>query len=663
MDYKEIINSKFCEPAALYLYKDGEVSLLDINDKYLPEIKMNVAKQDYINAPLDKCFDENSLRVFIEAVKRCADLGKDQAIDTVRLMFSNCCGYDHVFLQEKLILVDKTSDGAIIFDAVRNITNEKQAAKTLDEIEYRYVQTSEQVNIYNWEYYVDTKEMRPCYRCMRDLGLPAVVENYPEPVFEAGIFPMDYYDLYTGLLRDIDKGLPEAEVDIPLTVGRIPFRIKYTTQFDESGKPVKAFGSATLISETELGNIKLDNQIIQSLAEEYSTIVLTDFPKKEGKVIKADGFLLTKDNKDLSELLSMIASKTDVSDEERTALCSIDLIRNELFKDTDKREFLYKDDEGNRWIRIDYHVIERAADNRVDRLIITASVIDDVRAQKMDADRLIASQKQELQKRQTLLLSAIDEANKANKAKTDFFSSMSHDIRTPMSAITGFSRLAMDEIDNREHLEEYLDKITKAGDHLMNLINDILDMSRIESGKMELSESPSKVKDLINECAAMVRVKMEENGLDFKVDVDEVGDDTVECDRLRFNQVILNLLSNAYKFTPKGGSVLLAGKLKEKGDCLNYEIRVKDTGIGMSEEFSRHIWEAYSRENRNIVNETQGTGLGMMIVQNIVNIMQGTIELETELGKGSEFIIELPLKPVTVSAAGDPADKDIEAAL
>ncbi len=663
MDYRDILHNKFCESAAVYSYKGGEVKILDINEKYLPELWMNVAEKDYLAAPLDKCFETDSLMAFTEAVKRCVDLGKDQSIDTKRLMFSNCCGYDHVYIKSKLILISKTPDEAIVFEGVRNITNEKQVMETLHDIEYRYTQASEQINIYNWEYDIKTKEMRPCYRCMRDLGVPAVVENYPEPVFDMGIFPMDYYDRYHDLMHKIDEGLPEAEMDVPLTVGRIPFRIKYTTQFDENGNPVKAFGSATLISETELGAIKLDNQIIQSLAEEYCCIFLTDFVKNEGKRIKEEGATSSDEVVDPQVIISKVAGKADVTDEERSKLGNIESIRDELFKDCDKREFLYKDDAENKWIRIDYHVIERSNTGRVDRLLITTSVIDDVRAQKMDADRLIASQKQELENRQTLLLSAIEEANKANKAKTDFFSSMSHDIRTPMSAITGFSRLAMDEIDNREHLEDYLDKITKAGDHLMNLINDILDMSRIESGKMELSESPSKVKDLLNECAAMVRVKMEENGLDFKVDVDEAGDDTVECDRLRFNQVILNLLSNAYKFTPKGGSVLLAGKLKEKNDCLHYEIRVKDTGIGMSEEFSKHIWEAYSRENRNIVNETQGTGLGMMIVQNIVNIMQGTIELETELGKGSEFIINIPLKPVTVSDAGTSADKDAEVAL
>jgi CheY-like chemotaxis protein/nitrogen-specific signal transduction histidine kinase len=282
---------------------------------------------------------------------------------------------------------------------------------------------------------------------------------------------------------------------------------------------------------------------------------------------------------------------------------------------------------------------------------------------KMDSDRLIADQKKELEERQTMLVDAIDEANRANKAKTEFFSNMSHDIRTPMNAITGFSKLALEEIDNREHLIDYLERIISAGEHLMNLINDILDMSRIESGKMEIVTSPYKIRDLILECADMVRGKMDENGIDFNVNVSEIGEDTVECDKLRFNQVVLNLLSNAYKFTPKGGQVFLNAKLLEKKDSNVYEIRVKDTGIGMSKEFCEHIWDAYSREKRNVVRETQGTGLGMMIVRNIVNLMEGTIEVQSEPGNGTEFTIILPLKASSADQTETAADKAVSNAL
>jgi len=281
-------------------------------------------------------------------------------------------------------------------------------------------------------------------------------------------------------------------------------------------------------------------------------------------------------------------------------------------------------------------------------------VLDDLSAQKHDDDRLIAMQKAELEDRQVMLLGAIDEANKANNAKTVFFSNMSHDIRTPMSAITGFSKLAMDDLDNTALVKDYLGKIITAGDHLMNLINDILDMSRIESGKMELSPSPVKLRDLMCECADMIRGKAEEKGLSLIVDVDGMGEDTVSCDKLRFRQIMLNLLSNAYKFTPSGGSVTLSGRLTGRDDRLTYEVRVKDTGIGMSKEFSEHIWDAFSREKNDTVNEIQGTGLGMTIVRNIVNLMQGAIELKTELGKGSEFLIVLPLEP----ALGTDEDAD-----
>ncbi|MCR4788663.1 MAG: response regulator [Lachnospiraceae bacterium] len=663
MEYEKIIDSRLSEPAALLSYKDGQIRLLKINDKFLPELWMNIAKEDYLGADPTKIFDEENLHLFVNSVKKCAETGTDQEIETWRLMFSDCCGYDKICLRSHLMLMEKNDSGAIIYEGVRNVSNERRIKETLDDIEYRYKQASEQINIYNWEYTIATKEMRPCYRCMRDLGLPAIVKNYPEPAIDAGIFPPDYADMYRDMMRKIDAGAPELEADIPLTVGRVPFRVKYTTEFDENGKPVKAFGSATLISETELGKIKLDNQIIASLAEGYGCIYLVDFIGDTVKIIREDDtFSLPKDS-DCAGFISLIESKLkDTSAEQKALLSDVKTVRTELMKGSDQREFVYKDELGDRWIRISFNVIEKN-EQGANRILVMFSVVDDLRALKMDADRLIAKQKEELEDRQTMLVAAIEEANRANKAKTEFFSNMSHDIRTPMNAITGFSKLALDEIDNREHLEDYLEKIGQAGDHLMNLINDILDMSRIESGKMEIVTAPVRLKELLAECADMIKVKMAENGLDFVVDTEKVGDDTVECDKLRFNQIILNLLSNAYKFTPKGGSVYLEGKLIEKKKDLKYEIRVRDTGIGMSEEFCKHIWEAYSREKSDAVRGTQGTGLGMAIVQNIVNMMQGTIDLKSEPGKGTEFTIILPLKASTGDLKGNDMDKAVSDAM
>ncbi len=663
MKYEEIINSRFAEPAAVIGYKDGNIRIVEINEKFLPELWMNVSVKEYVNSAPDKIFDEENLEKFINAIKKCVETGEEQEVESWRRVFSVCCGFDKICLKSRLILIEKTPEEAFVYESVRNVSNERRTQDTLADVEYRYKQASEQINIYNWEYIIATKEMRPCYRCMRDLGLPAVVQNYPEPAIEMGIFPPDYADMYRDLMQKIDAGIPEIEADIPLTVGRVPFRIKYTTAFDENGEPVKAFGSATLISETELGHIKLDNQIIDTLAGEYKCIYLADFVNNSVKIIKQDDIVSVPESADCKSLLKHMASKLqEISEDKKRLISNVKLFRTELFKNAEKREFVYKDDASKRWIRIEYQVIERGALG-IDRILIMVSVIDELRAQKMDADRLIATQKVELEKRQQMLLAAVDEANRANKAKTQFFSNMSHDIRTPMNAIMGFSKLAIEEIDNKENLKDYLTRIDSASEHLLNLINDILDMSRIESGKMELSANPVNLKTLVLECTEMIRVKMDENKLRFNVDVDEMGDDIVECDKLRFDQVILNLLSNAYKFTPEGGSVSVSGKLLKRGDKLTYEIRVKDTGIGMSKQFTEHIWEAYSREKTAAVRETQGTGLGMAIVKNIVNMMHGAITLISELGEGSEFIIELPMVPVHSKSTDDTYNKDVEDAM
>ncbi len=656
--FDDVIYSRFSGPAAIIEYKNGQVSIVAINDKYLAEIALNIDKQQYLATNLQDRLDEGNLQVYLNCVKKCVETGKEQNCETKRSMIENCCGIDYIWIKSYMVFLEKGPDAAYVYEAIRNITSEKHTLDELADIEHRYVATSEQVNIYNWEYTVATKEMRPCYRCMRDLGLPAIVENYPEPAIEAGIFPPDYADMYRDMMRRIDAGETDLEADIPLTVGRVPFRVKYTTEYDEQGKPVKAFGSATLISNTELERMRLDDMIIDTLASEHACIYIADLLEDRVRIIKQEDILFVDPDTTCRELNDYICRFVKENAEAGEECRNMDLFDPQVFSAGDRRGFVFKEPRKDRWLNIFYRVIERR-DDRISRILITAAVVDSMHAQKLEADKLIAQQKAELEDRQKLLVDAVDAANRANTAKTEFFSNMSHDIRTPMSAITGFSKLAREEIDDRKKLEEYLDKIVTAGDHLMNLINDILDMSRIESGKMDLAPTPVKLKDLFRECADMIRDEMKEKGISFETDTDALGDDTVNCDKLRFRQILLNLLSNAYKFTNRGGSVLLSGKLKDRGERLIYEIRVKDTGIGMSDEFKEHIWESFSREDKGAVHETQGTGLGMAIVKNIVNLMEGTIDLQTAPGKGSEFIIVVPLEP----AAAETAETDEDAAV
>ena len=245
-----------------------------------------------------------------------------------------------------------------------------------------------------------------------------------------------------------------------------------------------------------------------------------------------------------------------------------------------------------------------------------------------------------------LLEERLHKAEAAERAKTTFLSNMSHDIRTPMNAIIGFTTLAQTNIDHKERVQEYLAKITSASNHLLSLINDILDMSRIESGRLNIEEKECSISDIFRDMRNIILTQMQAKQLNFFMDTIDVVDEDIYCDKLHVNQVLLNLLSNAIKFTPAGGSVSLT--VRQLNDAPtgygSYEICVKDTGIGMSEEFSRHIFEPFERERTSTVSGIQGTGLGMAITKSIVDAMGGTIHLETEQGKGTEFVIQLEFR-------------------
>ena len=244
------------------------------------------------------------------------------------------------------------------------------------------------------------------------------------------------------------------------------------------------------------------------------------------------------------------------------------------------------------------------------------------------------------------LSDAVAAAETANRAKSTFLSNMSHDIRTPMNAIIGFTTLAISNIDDKERVKDYLAKTLASSNHLLSLINDVLDMSRIESGKIHLEEVEVNLSDVLHDLKTIVSGQVYAKQLELYMDAMDVTDEDVSCDKTRLNQILLNLLSNAIKFTPAGGTVSvrvrqLAGKVR---DCGQYEFRVKDNGIGMSPEFAQKIFEPFERERTSTVSRIQGTGLGMAITKNIVDMMGGTIEVQTVQGKGTEFIIRVPMR-------------------
>ena len=251
----------------------------------------------------------------------------------------------------------------------------------------------------------------------------------------------------------------------------------------------------------------------------------------------------------------------------------------------------------------------------------------------------------EMEKR-NLLESALMQANRASKAKSTFLSNMSHDIRTPMNAIIGFTSLALKHVDRKEQVEEYLKKIMTSGNHLLSLINDILDMSRIESGKIQLEEELCSLPEILHGLHSIVQADVHAKQLDLYMDAVDIVDEEIYCDKLRLNQVLLNLVGNSVKYTGAGGKVGI--RVMEKGATLpgyaSYEFHVQDTGIGMSEEFVSHIFEPFERERNSTISGIQGTGLGMVITKNIVDMMNGSIEVKSKQGEGTEFVVEFTFR-------------------
>ncbi len=264
-------------------------------------------------------------------------------------------------------------------------------------------------------------------------------------------------------------------------------------------------------------------------------------------------------------------------------------------------------------------------------MVVTKEITDQVKKQK--------EQTQALQ-------DALMQAQHANRAKTTFLSNMSHDIRTPMNAIIGFATIAASHINNRDQVRDCLQKVLSSSNHLLSLINDILDMSRIESGKMHLDEKPCSLPDILHGLRNILQADIHAKQLDLYMDAVDVMNEEIYCDKLRLNQVLLNLLGNAVKYTGTGG--IISMRITEKAGApegyANYEFTIRDTGIGMSGEFVSHIFEPFEREKSTTTSGIQGTGLGMAITKNIVDLMNGSIAVKSEQGEGTEVNVSFTFR-------------------
>ena len=242
-----LIFSNFVGAAALFSYQEGTAKILRVNEKYTREIGMNLTTQEVVGHDLFQRLDEKDRKIYETAIQDAIASGDEEICETWRNIHSKCCGYDRICIRSYIRVIGSAGDEYLIYAMVQNVTTEKKNFEELYESERRFRFAVDQADMYAWEYSFATKEMRPCFRCMRDLNLPPVIKNYPEPVIESGLFPPDYADMYRDWIRRLAEGEEHIEGIIPLTVDRIPFHVRYTTEFDENGKPLKAYGSATRV--------------------------------------------------------------------------------------------------------------------------------------------------------------------------------------------------------------------------------------------------------------------------------------------------------------------------------------------------------------------------------------------------------------------------------
>ena len=291
-------------------------------------------------------------------------------------------------------------------------------------------------------------------------------------------------------------------------------------------------------------------------------------------------------------------------------------------------------------------IIQESTEEKAEAAILYAAVIGllmiviVIYAYKLRNEYLIND---ELKRQQKILQDALLVAQKANDAKRDFLSRMSHEIRTPMNAIIGMSAIAFNYLDDKKRTADCLSKITFSSKHLLMLLNDVLDMSKIENGKLNIRQELFDLKNLVTSLADINYGLATAKGLAFEIVISGFKDELLLGDSMRVNQILLNLLSNAIKFTPKGGSVRLEIRmLRSASDKIWLRFIVKDSGIGMKKEFLEHLYEPFEQADNGIARKYGGTGLGMAITKNLVAIMDGTIEVESQEGAGTTFMVDLP---------------------
>ncbi len=502
--------------------------------------------------------------------------------------------------------------------------------------------------IYQFTYNLDTKIVEHDEELYRTYGLQHFYENMPYDFVQENVHEEDK-KAYIGMYKSLDAGKQFATCDFRVKGTEVWSRVNMFRESMDS--PIvkgyvldvsKRYGY-TIEQEKEKERskrveIEMDQmRLLQAVNEAYDMVILVNLTQNMYRVLNHNMFVERKKVKSgtFDELISFgVGNVAEEFKEEfydcfsREALLQA---KAEGKKDVYMEHQYFGTDGNLYWSNT--HVIFVEDSQNGDVLEITL-------CQNIDERR-----KKEIEQRQ-MLSDALKLAEDANHAKSDFLSRMSHDIRTPMNAVIGYAAIAASHLDEKERVKDSLRKILSSGEHLQGIINDILDMSRIEAGKESLNLSRVSIPEMIRAVLPMIHTQIAQKHIELYVDTIDVKDEHVYADAQKMRQLLLNILGNAAKFTSDGGriSVKIRQSASRKAGYAVFTFFIKDTGIGMSKEFQTHLFETFSQERTSTNSKQFGTGLGMAIVKNYVDMMGGTITVESEVGKGTEFAVKIEFK-------------------
>ncbi|SHK49756.1 response regulator [Fibrobacter sp. UWB12] len=659
-EFSEIANALSVEYEIIYYVnlKDESYDVFNQEDSYI-KLKLLLSGQNFF----DECARDIKKIIYPQDVERLSSvMRKDYLLSQLARDKSFSVEYRLIVDGEPQyyrlkVLWSKAADDHIII-AVANVNKEVVAREEHKrDMERNFDIIKVLATEYSSVYYIDleTDSLTP-------YTMNANTESKFGTIFSSGIHYSDAFKMYVdSIVYELDKKMVLEAGSIERIKAQLALQKSFITQYrsyesgvarfcemkfvkvgPENGKP-RAVVLGFADKDAEILNRYVDSRLYEDYFGVYFVNLEDDTIRGvRESTIYEKGSTYGGYRKYSSAVLEFSKAVLPEFRETWVNMANVEFMRSYLAND-DKREYNYRALKGE-WRRATTFVIERK--NGIPTSFILAFMfIDNVTAQKMELDAKIAEQKIALEQQQVLLEKALVQAESANKAKTMFLSNMSHDIRTPMNAIIGFTNLALNNLDDPSTVKNYLDKTVVSSTHLLSLINDILDMSRIESGKIRLEEVNCSLSEIMHDLNTIVLGQARVKQQNLYTDSFDIENEYVICDKLRLHQMLINLLSNAVKFTPAGGNIhVFVRQIGKDEKTASYEFHVKDDGIGMSPEFLKVLYEPFERERTSTLSKTQGTGLGMSITKKIVDMMGGTIDVVSAPGKGTEYTVRLKLK-------------------